>query len=330
MSSEEPPLLEFDRVSVEYKGAGRRAVDTVSFVVRRGETVGLVGESGSGKTTIGSTAVGLAPVASGTIRFNGEDITHARPSRRRALSSQLQVIFQDPYSSLNPLRTVAQTLVEPLLVHRQMNRRESEREVMAMLERVGLDASAASRYPSNFSGGQRQRIAIARALMASPELVICDEAVSALDLSVQAQVLNLLLELQKDLHVSYLFISHDLSVVRHMCDRVVVLYGGRVMEIGDAEAIHDRPSHPYTQALLSASPIPNPEAQARQRERVQLALAPAIPSAPTEACRFANRCPLATSVCESTPPPLVPGPAGSDVACHHADEAVRGLTAAAR
>lgn len=328
MSPDETPLLEFDDVSVEYKGARRRAVDSVSFVVRRGETVGLVGESGSGKTTIGSTVVGLAPVASGTIRFNGEDITHARPSRRRALSAQLQVIFQDPYSSLNPLRTVAQTLVEPLLVHRHLSRRDADHEVTAMLERVGLDVSAASRYPANFSGGQRQRIAIARALMASPDLVICDEAVSALDLSVQAQVLNLLLELQKDLGVSYLFISHDLSVVRHMCDRVVVLYGGKLMEIGGAETIHDNPAHPYTQALLSASPIPNPEAQAQQRERVQLALAPANPAAPTEACRFANRCPLATSVCESVPPPLVPGPTGSDVACHHVDEAVNRLAAA--
>jgi oligopeptide/dipeptide ABC transporter ATP-binding protein len=319
------PLLEFDALTVVYKGANRkpfRAVDQVSFTVARGETVGLVGESGSGKTTIGSTAVGLAPVSSGTIRFKGEDITRARPARRRALSAQLQVIFQDPYSSLNPLRTVGQTLAEPLLVHRSLSRKEANAEVVRALERVGLDASAAARYPVSFSGGQRQRIAIARALMVSPELVICDEAVSALDLSVQAQVLNLLLTLQRELDVSYLFISHDLAVVKHMCDRIVVLYRGQIMEIGDSQTIHDQPEHPYTQALLSASPIPNPQAQAVQRKRVQLALAPARPRASTAACPFANRCPLATDICETQTPALATGPTGSQVACHHVDEAL--------
>jgi oligopeptide/dipeptide ABC transporter ATP-binding protein len=319
------PLLEFSALTVEYRGPDRkpfRAVENVSFAVRQGETVGLVGESGSGKTTIGSTAVGLAPVTRGVIRFDGEDITRAKASRRRQLSARLQVIFQDPYSSLNPLRTVGQTLAEPLLVHKSLSRKDSAAEVSAMLQRVGLDPSSAARYPGAFSGGQRQRIAIARALMVSPELVICDEAVSALDLSVQAQVLNLLLALHEELHVSYLFISHNLPVVRHMSDRIVVLYRGQMMEAGDSATVYDRPAHPYTHALLSASPIPSPRAQARQRERLKLTLRPARPSATTAACRFANRCPFATEICEQQVPLLVPGPTGSDVACHHVDEAL--------
>jgi peptide/nickel transport system ATP-binding protein len=323
------PLLEFEALTVEYRGSDRkpfRAVDNVSFSIRRGETVGLVGESGSGKTTIGSAAVGLAPAARGVIRFDGEDITRTSAARRRQLSARLQVIFQDPYSSLDPLRTVGQTLVEPLLLHRRNSRKEADAGVSDMLRRVGLDPGAASRYPAAFSGGQRQRIAIARALMVSPDLVICDEAVSALDLSVQAQVLNLLLGLQEEYQISYLFISHDLSVVRHMSDRVVVLYRGQTMEVGDSASVHDRPSHPYTQALLSASPIPSPRAQARQRERLKLALRPARPSATTAFCRFASRCPFATEICEQQAPPLVPGPTGADVACHHVAEALARTT----
>jgi peptide/nickel transport system ATP-binding protein len=319
------PLLEFEALTVEYRGPDRkpfRAVDNVSFAVGRGETVGLVGESGSGKTTIGFAAVGLAPVTRGVIRFDGQDITKADTTRRRQLSARLQVIFQDPYSSLNPLRTVGQTLVEPLLVHKRISRKEADAEVSGMLQRVGLDPGTAARYPTAFSGGQRQRIAIARALIVSPELVICDEAVSALDLSVQAQILNLLLGLQEEYQVSYLLISHNLSVIRHMSDRVVVLYRGQTMEVGDSATLHDHPSHPYTQALLSASPIPSPRAQARQRERLRLALRPARPSATTTFCRFAARCPLATEICERETPPLVPGPTGAAVACHHVKEAL--------
>jgi peptide/nickel transport system ATP-binding protein len=323
------PLLEFKALTVDYRGPDRkphRAVDNVSFSIGRGETVGLVGESGSGKTTIGAAAVGLAPATGGAIRFDGEDITRTSTARRRQLSARLQVIFQDPYSSLDPLRSVGQTLMEPLLLHRGNSRGEAGTGVSAMLRRVGLDPSAASRYPAAFSGGQRQRIAIARALMVSPELVICDEAVSALDLSVQAQVLNLLLGLQEEYRISYLFISHDLSVVRHMSDRVVVLYRGQTMEIGDSGSVHDHPSHPYTQALLSASPIPSPRAQARQRERLRLALRPARPAATTAFCRFARRCPFATEICEQQAPALVPGPTGADVACHHVAEAVARAT----
>jgi ABC-type oligopeptide transport system ATPase subunit len=270
------PLLELRDLVVEYphRGRGRwmRAVDGVSFVVRPGETVGLVGESGSGKTSIGATVVGLAPVSAGAIFFDGEDISHASAARRRALSAEIQVIFQDPYSSLNPVRTVGQTLAEPLLVHRRLPKQEVVARVRQMLARVGLDGSAADRYPAQFSGGQRQRIAIARALMISPRLVICDEAVSALDLSVQAQILNLLLELQQGLSLSYLFISHDLDVVRHVSDRIVVLHRGQVVEAGDAQDVYETPSHPYTRGLLAAVPLPHPQLQAERRaERLRMA-----------------------------------------------------------
>jgi oligopeptide/dipeptide ABC transporter ATP-binding protein len=332
MSQPTQPLLDIKNLSVHYRGVGRRpfkAVDDVSVQVNPGETVGLVGESGSGKTTVGNAALGLAPIAAGQIIFDGQDITHASHKQRRAVSADLQVVFQDPYSSLNPSRTVFQTLVEPLLVHRKLTRKESADQVAAMLEKVGLAKSAGARYPHHFSGGQRQRIAIARALMLSPKLVICDEAVSALDLSVQAQVLNLLLSLQKDLGVSYLFISHDLSVVNHMCERLVVLYRGRVMETGATSGVRERPAHPYTQTLLSASPIPNPGAQRRQRELIALAARPARPEAATDACPFANRCPLTIDVCETTVPPLTKSSAGTLAACHRKDEAAVAFTAAA-
>jgi ABC-type glutathione transport system ATPase component len=262
-------LLRIENLSVEYSGRRRRsgtlAVDDVSFDVREGESVGLVGESGSGKTSLGSAVLGLAPATGGRIRYGGEDITHARPARRRALSAEIQVIFQDPYSSLNPLRTVGETLAEPLWVHGPAARREVPRRVGEMLEQVGLDGRAGAFYPSQFSGGQRQRIAIARALMVSPRLVICDEAVSALDLSVQAQVLNLLLDLQEQMSLSYLFISHDLDVVRHMTERLVVLFRGRVVESGSTAEVTKAPRHPYTRALLASVPLPEPQEQARRR-----------------------------------------------------------------
>ncbi len=318
------PVLRIDDLSVEF-GSRRmpfRAVDEVSLTVGRGETVGLVGESGSGKSTIGNAVLGLAPVRSGSIHFEGEDITHARPGHRRRISARLQVIFQDPYSSLNPSRTIRDILVEPLLVHEKLTRGDAMERVGAMLERVGLDRTAGERFPGHFSGGQRQRIAIARALMVSPDLVICDEAVSALDLSVQAQVLNLLMSLQQELGMSYLFVSHDLTVVRHMSDRIVVLFRGKVMENGAAAIIHDSPAHPYTQALLSASPIPDPVRQREQRDRISVALAPARPAAVTSFCPFAARCPIATEICEREAPPLAVGPTGSLVACHHSDVAV--------
>jgi ABC-type glutathione transport system ATPase component len=263
------PLLELDELTVEYRRGRRRpplrAVDRASFTVDPGETLGLVGESGSGKTTIGRAVLGLAPVHSGAIRFLGRDITRASLAERRVLAADLQVVFQDPYSSLNPARTVGQTLAEPLTVHQGVRGAAATSRVVEMLGRVGLPPDAVRRYPRHFSGGQRQRIAIARALMLSPRLVICDEAVSALDLSVQAQILNLLLELQRDLSLSYVFISHDLGVVRHMSHRIVVLYRGEIVEQGPADKVHEHPSHPYSRALIAAELSPDPRAHSSHR-----------------------------------------------------------------
>ena len=314
------PLLELTDLTVEFPRGRRRpqlrAVDSVSLSVAPMETVGLVGESGSGKTTIGRAILGLAPIKEGSVSFAGEDITHASYRRRRALSAVLQVVFQDPYSSLNPTRTVGQTLSEPLRVHVRLGRAEEQQRVRLMLERVGLPADAARRYPAHFSGGQRQRIAIARALIAQPRFVVCDEPTSALDLSVQAQVLNLLRELQSDFALSYLFISHDLAVVRHLSHRILVLYHGRIMEQGGAASIYARPLHPYTQALLEAAPVPDPEEQ-RRRRSTRLRRQPGERSLlPADSCPFAPRCPHAIDVCRTSRPPLEATPLGGLVACH--------------
>ncbi|MFY9887790.1 MAG: dipeptide/oligopeptide/nickel ABC transporter ATP-binding protein, partial [Streptosporangiaceae bacterium] len=243
-------LLEVSDLSVSYRARRRgrdvAAVDRVSISVGENETVGLVGESGSGKTTIARAVLGLTPASAGAVRFEGEDITRASRSRRRALSRDLQVVFQDPYGSLSPTRTIGQTLAEPLIAHGIASGDVARGQVTDMLRRVGLPADATGRFPGEFSGGQRQRIAIARALMPSPRLVICDEPVSALDLSVQAQVLNLLRSLQREYRLSYLFIAHNLAVVRHMSHRIVVLYHGQIMEQGPAAAVYGQPGHPYT------------------------------------------------------------------------------------
>jgi ABC-type oligopeptide transport system ATPase subunit len=263
------PLLDVDGAVVEYpqgrRAAPLRALGGVSLQVGRGETLGLVGESGSGKSTLGNAVLGLVGLAAGTIAFDGEDITHADRARRRALTAHLQVVLQDPYSSLNPARTIGQTLVEPFLAHRGRRGDDPAARIADMLRRVGLDAGAAGRYPRQFSGGQLQRIAIARALMLNPKLVICDEAVSALDLSIQAQILNLLRDLQDELGVSFLFISHDLEVVRHISHRIAVLRRGELVEIGPVEEIRRHPRHEYTRALLGAVPLPDPTAQRARR-----------------------------------------------------------------
>jgi oligopeptide/dipeptide ABC transporter ATP-binding protein len=315
------PLLQVSDLTVEFSRGWRRpplrAVDGVSLALEPRETVGLVGESGSGKTTIGRAILGLAPISAGTIRFAGEDITTASHKRRRALSADLQAIFQDPYSSLNPTRSIGQTLTEVMRVDQKPSKAVVEQRVAAMLERVGLPADAARRYPAHFSGGQRQRVAIARALMKQPRLVICDEPTSALDLSVQAQVLNLLGELQREFELSYLFISHDLAVVRHLSHRIIVLYHGRIMEQGDAATVYTSPLHPYTRALLTAAPVPNPE---QQRQRRATRLRAAGPAGPiddhTNACPFAPRCPYEVDVCRTKRPPLEKAPTGTLVACH--------------
>lgn len=262
------PLLSVLDLTVEYRTRRRvdLAVNGVSFSLDPGRTLGIVGESGSGKSTTGRAILGLVPVTRGAIRFAGEDITQAGHHRRRELSADIQVVFQDPYSSLNPSRTVGQTLTETLQVHRRRaSRQELRSEVISMLARVGFGPGAEHRYPAHFSGGQRQRIAIARALMVQPRLVICDEAVSALDLSVQAQVLNLLQDLQDEFGTSYLFISHDLEVVRHVAGEVMVLRGGEVVEQGATDEVYATPHHEYTQALLAAAPVADPEIQQRRR-----------------------------------------------------------------
>ncbi|MFO1159399.1 MAG: ATP-binding cassette domain-containing protein [Reyranellaceae bacterium] len=261
-------LLAVDDLHVVFpQGRGRsfQALKGVTFDVRPGETVGLVGESGSGKTTIGRVILGMVRTTSGRVTFDGEDITDADRRRRRALARDIQVVFQDPVGSLNPARTVGDTLAEPLLQESGLSRAERQARIADVLQRVGMPADTARRFPAQFSGGQRQRIAIARAIIARPRLVVCDEPVSALDLSVQAQVLNLLNDLQKSLGLSLLFISHDLSVIRHVCHRTLVLYRGEIVERGATQQIHDEPQHPYTRALLAAAPVPDPVEQRRRR-----------------------------------------------------------------
>jgi oligopeptide/dipeptide ABC transporter ATP-binding protein len=312
-------LLHVSRLRVEYPVPHRppfRAVDNVTLTIAPGETVGLVGESGSGKTTIANTVLGFVPPAAGTITFDGHDITRVTGTQRRQLSALLQVVFQDPYSSLNPARTIGQTLTETLRPHGSRPKPRIAERVAAILDRVGLDPAAAGRYPSQFSGGQRQRIAIARALIIKPRLVICDEPVSSLDLSVQAQVLNLLRSLQDELGVSYLFISHDLAVIRHISTRIIVLYQGRVMEAGPAATVCDHPIHPYTRALLQSVPVPNPELQRARRASRQRGTPGPADTVKPESCQFAPRCPLAADICRQQQPQQELTGDGSLVACH--------------
>ncbi len=270
------PLLEVRDLRVDFPlGRGKvfQALKGVSLSIAPGETVGLVGESGSGKTTIGRVILGQTPATAGRIVFDGEDLTHASRARRRALGRDIQVVFQDPYGSLNPSRTIGDTLAEPLLAagaldpNARLQPTQIGQRIADILQRVGMPEDTAARYPGAFSGGQRQRIAIARAVIGRPRLLVCDEPVSALDLSVQAQVLNLLNELQQSLALSMLFISHDLTVVRHVSKRIAVLYQGQIVEHGDAAQVHGTPHHPYTQALLAASPVPHPELQRQRREQ---------------------------------------------------------------
>lgn len=271
MSSEAntQPLLSVDRLCVDY-GRGRarkRVVTDVSFEIAAGETLGLVGESGSGKSTIGRAILGLVPIASGQVRFDGEDISHPSRVRRRELTREIQVIFQDPYGSLNPALSIGATLAEPLMLRgRDLSQKDVRTRVGEALELVGLPKTAAQKYPGDFSGGQRQRIAIARAVIVQPRLIVCDEAVSALDLSIQAQVLNLLQDLSSVLGVSYLFISHDLAVVETVAAKIAVLYRGSIVESGDSRQIFEDPKNSYTRLLQAAAPVPDPEAQQQRRQ----------------------------------------------------------------
>jgi ABC-type glutathione transport system ATPase component len=270
-------LLEIERVDVTYPGSGRRtkfkALHSVSLDIRPGETVGLVGESGSGKTTLGRAVLGLAPVTAGSIRLHGTEIAQANRAERRLLAKDLQVVFQDPYSSLNPSMSIEQILTEPLTSAGQ-SMEAAKAKVHTLLEQVGMPADAGSRRPREFSGGQRQRIAIARALALEPKLIVCDEPVSALDLTTQARVLELFLEIQERTGVAYLFISHDLSVIRYLSHRVAVMYNGEIVEWGDGDQVTSRPEHPYTNRLMMAAPVSNPDRQADRREKRRALLEP--------------------------------------------------------
>jgi peptide/nickel transport system ATP-binding protein len=297
-----------------------KAVDDVSFTIERGETLGLVGESGCGKSTVGRTIIRLYDPTAGKVIFNGVDITHAPETRLRVARREMQMVFQDPFASLNPRHSVGRIVGEPIRVHHMAtSRREVANRVRELLVRVGLPADAASRYPHEFSGGQRQRIGLARALAVNPAFIVCDEPVSALDVSIQAQIVNLLEELQDELGLTYLFIAHDLAVVRHISDRIAVMYLGAIVEISPAEQLYEHPLHPYTISLLSAVPIPDPEVE-RNRARIFLTGDLPSPANPPSACRFHTRCPYVQPTrCTTERPQLRTLATGHTVACHWAE-----------
>ena len=291
------------------------AVDDVSFQLREGETMGIVGESGCGKTTLVRTLIRLLEPTAGTIRFRGRDISHADRRELRAVRRQMQMVFQDPQASLNPRKRAIQIVGAPMRLHGTA-RGQIEPRVRELLERVGLNPEHVNRFPHEFSGGQRQRIGVARALAVQPSLILLDEPVSALDVSIQAQVINLLDDLQEGFGLSYVFVAHDLSVVRHVSDRIAVMYLGKLVEISPGEELYLKPIHPYTQALLAAIPIPDPN-ENRVRQRPVVKGEPPNPISPPPACRFHPRCPYATEICRTVEPPLTEYANGHLAACHH-------------
>jgi peptide/nickel transport system ATP-binding protein len=324
------PLVEIDHLKVYFpiksgivfdRHIGDvKAVDDVTFAIDRGETFGLVGESGCGKSTLGRAILRLYEPSEGRILFDGEDITHLRESRVRPLRRRMQMVFQDPFASLNPRHSVGRIVGEPIRVHGLGGRRSAARSVGELLRIVGLPADAASRYPHEFSGGQRQRIGLARALAVNPDFIVCDEPVSALDVSIQAQIINLLDNLQDEFELTYLFIAHDLAVVRHISDRIAVMYLGSIVEISPADDLYDNPLHPYTISLLSAIPIPDPEVE-RNRKTILLAGDLPSPANPPPACRFHTRCPYVQPTrCRDDVPALRPLTSGHVVACHWAED----------
>lgn len=319
------PLLVVEDLKVHYpigktlfkEGVTLRALDGVSFTVGKGEVVGLVGESGSGKTTLGRAVLRLVEPTSGKVRLGDKDVTALPSADLKALRSKMQIIFQDPYASLNPRMSVGQTLGEALMLHKIGTRKDRDQRIGDLLEQVGLPRSAAARFPHEFSGGQRQRIGIARALAVNPEFIVADEPVSALDVSIQAQIINLLQDLRRELGLSLLFIGHDLSVIEFLCDRVIVLYLGRVMEMGTAAELYSNPRHPYTRALLDAAPVPDPTIR---RERITLKGDLPSPVNPPSGCVFRTRCPYAIDACAEVVPPLETLESGHRVACIRSHE----------
>jgi oligopeptide/dipeptide ABC transporter ATP-binding protein len=294
--------------------ANVKAVDGVSFGVRKGETMGLVGESGSGKTTIGRVALRLTDATKGQIFYGGEDITKCNGSKLRPFRTKMQMVFQDPYASLDPRQSIRSTVTEPMRIHHVGSRDKLNDEAERLIEIVGLNPDHLSRYPHEFSGGQRQRIAVARALAVNPEFILLDEPTSSLDVSVQAQILNLLKKLQTQFNLTYLFISHNLSVIRHMCDRVAVMYLGRIVEIGNMNTIYENPKHPYTNALLAS--VPNPDPEKRKELGVLEGDVPSSIDVPS-GCRFRTRCKYATNKCKEDFPPLLEVEPGHWVECHY-------------
>ncbi len=324
--ADETPILQVDHLVKHFpitrgiifdKQIGSvQAVDDVSFTVNAGETLGLVGESGCGKSTLSRTVLQLLEPTSGSVRFEGREITGLSGSEMRKLRPRMQMIFQDPYASLNPRKRVAQIIGDPMRLHGIVEHDGVKEAVGELLERVGLSPEHYNRFPHEFSGGQRQRIGIARALALKPKLIVADEPVSALDVSIQAQIINLLEDLQDDLDLAYVFVAHDLGVVRHVADRIAVMYLGKIVELGPAEAVYTNPIHPYTQSLLNAIPIPDPRANRGRTHQILEGDVPS-PANPPSACRFHTRCPFATDVCSEVEPEFVDYGEGHWAACHH-------------